>query len=76
MIMRTDYDALLPKGVLFNLKQIQEMGLVKISMMKKLISKNEIEVVKIGNKLHLARTEIIRFLEENTISILNIQEVH
>lgn len=65
--MQTDYDELIPKGVIFNLKQIEEMGIIKIDMAKKLIYKGKIEVVKIGSKLHLSRAELIRYLENNTI---------
>ncbi len=65
--MRTDYDALIPKGVLFNLREIEEMKIIKIDMAKKLIEKRAIEIVKIGNKIHISRTELIRFLEEHTI---------
>lgn len=65
--MRANYDELIPKGVIFNLKEIEEMNIIKIDMAKKLISKNEIEVVKIGNKLHISRSELIRYLEANTI---------
>ena len=65
--MNTNYDALIPKGILFNLKEIEEMNIIKINMAKKLINKKKIEVVKIGNKLHISRAELIRFLQENTI---------
>ena len=65
--MRTNYDELIPKGVIFNLKEIEEMNIIKIDMAKKLIAKNEIEVVKIGNKLHISRSELIRDLQTNTI---------
>jgi len=50
-----------------SLKEIEEMGIIKIDMAKKLIYKGKIEVVKIGSKLHLSRTELIRYLESNTI---------
>jgi hypothetical protein len=69
--MQTDYDKLIPKGVIFNLKQIEEMGIIKIDMAKKLIYKGHIEVVKIGSKLHLSRTELIRYLESNTIPAIS-----
>ena len=69
--MRTNYDELIPKGVIFNLKEIEEMNIIKIDMAKKLISKNEIEVVKIGSKLHISRSELIRYLEANTIVTCN-----
>jgi len=65
--MTTDYEQLLPHKILFNLKEIQEIGIIKIAMAKKLIAKNEIEFVKIGNKIHISRIQLIRFLEGNTI---------
>jgi len=65
--MVAEYDSLLPKGILFNLKQIEEMGIIKVSMAKKLIAKYELEAVKIGNKLHISRAVLIHYLEENTI---------
>lgn len=65
--VKTNYDELIPKGVIFNLKEIEEMNIIKIDMAKKLISKNEIEVVRIGSKLHISRSELIRYLEVNTI---------
>lgn len=69
--MTTNYDSLLPSGIIFNLKQIEKMNLIKIDMAKKLISKNELEVIKIGNKIHISRIELIRYLESNTISKIN-----
>jgi len=65
--MITNYDNLIPQGILFNLRQIEEMNLIKMDMAKKLISKNELETVKIGAKLHISRTELIRYLNDNTI---------
>jgi len=65
--MTTDYNDLIPQGILFNLREIEDMNMIKIEMAKKLIQKRMLEVVKIGNKLHVSRTELIRFLEQNTI---------
>ena len=61
------YDMLIPQGVLFNLKEIEDMKIIKIDMAKKLIYNNELEVVKIGKKIHMSRSEIIKFLVNNTI---------
>ncbi|WP_323586373.1 DNA-binding protein [Aliarcobacter butzleri] len=61
------YDMLIPQGVIFNLKEIEEMKILKTDMAKKLIYNNELEVVKIGSKIHISRTELIRFLVDNTI---------
>jgi hypothetical protein len=65
--MTTNYDTLIPQGILFNLQQIEDMQIIKKNMAKKLIYNHELEVVKIGSKLHISRTELIRFLEENTV---------
>lgn len=67
--MKTNYDSIIPTGVLFNLKQIEDMNIIKVSMAKKLILNGEIEVVKIGNKLHISRAVLIGYLEENTIGV-------
>jgi hypothetical protein len=66
--MRTDYDDLIPKGVLFNLKEIEDMRLIKVDMAKKLIANRELEFVRIGNKIHISRVVLIRYLEANTIN--------
>ncbi len=64
--MITNYEKLIPQAVLFPLAQIDEMGVIKKDMCKKLIISGELEVVRIGAKLHISRTELIRYLEENT----------
>ncbi len=68
--MTTDYNTLIPGGVIFSLRQIEDMNIIKIDMAKKLISNNAIEIVKIGKKIHISRTELIRYLESNTIEAL------
>lgn len=67
--MRTDYNEIIPVGVLFNLKEVEEMRIIKVDMAKKLIANRELEAVKIGNKLHLSRTELIHYLQRNTLSV-------
>ncbi|MFY4788282.1 DNA-binding protein [Aliarcobacter butzleri] len=66
--MSIDYNLIIPNKILFNLKEIEEIGLIKTDMAKKLVYNGYLEVVKIGNKLHISRTELIRYLEENTYS--------
>jgi len=66
--MITDFEKLLPQGILFSIKQINDMNLIKSDMLKKLIYRREIEVVKIGAKNFISRTVLIAFLEENTIT--------
>lgn len=67
--MATDYDKLIPKNILFNIKEIEELGIIKSDMMKKIISKKAIEIVKIGNKTHISRSELIRYLKANTVEV-------
>jgi len=63
----TNYNKLIPDGVLFSLAEVQDMKLLKISTAKKMIDKGILEIVKIGNKIHISRVELIRFLEEQTV---------
>lgn len=67
--MKSNFDELIPKAILFNLRQIEEIGLIKVDMLKKLIANRELEIVKIGNKIHITRSELIRFLVANTIAV-------
>lgn len=62
-----DYDSLIPEGLLFSIKQIDEMKIIKSDMLKKLIYNQEIEVVKVGNKNFISRVALIAYLEANTI---------
>ena len=66
----TNYDKLLPKGLLFSIMEIDEMGLIKSDMLKKLIYNREIEVVKIGTKNFISRSVLISYLEKNTLPAL------
>ena len=61
------YDMLIHQGLIFNLKEKEDMKIIKNNMAKKLIYNNELEVVKIGKKIHITRIEIIKFLVNNTI---------
>ncbi len=65
--MKSSYDELIPQGVLFNLKEIEALKIIKIDMAKKMILNGDIEFVKIGNKLHISRIILIQYLEDNTI---------
>ena len=68
------YDLLVPQGVIFNLKEIEEMKILKTDMAKKLIYDNELAIVKIGKKIHISRTELIKFLIDNTIGANDSKE--
>lgn len=65
--MITDFEQLIPQGVLFSIKQINDMNLIKSDMLKKLIYNGAIEYTKLGNKNHISRTALIDYLQKNTI---------
>ena len=67
--MITNFEELIPQAVLFSIKEINDMGIIKSDMTKKLIYKQAIEVVKIGNKNFISRTALIAFLKQNTIPL-------
>ena len=66
----TDYNLLIPEGVLlFSIKEIDDMHLIKSDFLKKLIYKREIEVVKLGKKNFISRVALIAYLQANTIPV-------
>ncbi|MDN5128048.1 DNA-binding protein [Aliarcobacter butzleri] len=70
--MNVNYNSLLPSKILFSLKEIEDLGVIKTDMAKKLVYSSFLEVVKIGNKIHISREELIRYLKENTYPAKNI----
>ena len=72
--MHTNFEDLIPKKVLFSIKEIAELGIIKSDMCKKLIYNRKIEVVKLGTKNFIARVELIRYLKSRTISAVNSTE--
>lgn len=67
----TDFNILIPEGILFTIKDINDMKLIKSDMLKKLIYNKKIEVIKIGKKNHISRLSLITYLEANIIPIKN-----
>ena len=63
----TDFNKLVPKKKIQTFKEIDEAGLINTGMLFKLYRNGEIEVIKIGNKNHVSRDELIRYLEQNRI---------
>ena len=60
----TNFEEILPNLVLFNLKQLEDFGVLKTPTAKKLITQGKLEAIKIGAKIHITRAEIIRYLTE------------
>ena len=65
----TNYEELLPEGILFSIRQINDMGLIKSDLLKKLIYSHKIEIVKLNSKNFISRTALISYLESQTIPI-------
>ena len=65
--MITDFEKLLPEGILFSIKQINDMGIIKSDLLKKLIYAHKIEVTKLNSKNFISRQALIAYLEANTI---------
>ena len=69
--MITDFDRLIPEGILFSIRQIDDMKLIKSDLLKKLIYANKIEVTKLNSKNFISRTALIAYLETQTIAVQN-----
>ena len=72
--MTINFQDLIPQKVLFSIKEISDLGIIKNDMCKKLIYNRKIEVVKLGTKNFIARVELIRYLKSRTISAVNSTE--
>ena len=68
-MITTNYNELIPNGLLFSIKEIDEMNLIKSDMLKKIIYNREIEVVKIGKKNYISKIALVAYLEANTVPI-------
>ena len=68
-MITTNYNELIPNGLLFSIKEIDEMNLIKSDMLKKIIYNREIEVVKIGKKNFISKIALVAYLEANTVPI-------
>ena len=55
----------LPKQIMFSLRELQDIGFMRISTLKKFIGQGDIEAVKVGAKLFILRDEVIRYFNEN-----------
>ena len=72
--MYTNFQDLIPQRVLFSIKEISDLGIIKSDLCKKLILNRKIEVIKLGNKNFISRAELIWYLQSNTISTIEIEE--
>ncbi len=73
--MHTKFEELIPQKVLFSIKEISDLGIIKSDMCKKLIYNRKIEIVKLGNKNFVSKTELIRYLETELIRYLETRTI-
>ena len=65
--MITNFEELIPEGILFSIKQINDMGLIRSDLLKKLIYRHKIEVTKLNSKNFISRSALVSYLQANTI---------
>ena len=59
-------EELLPKKVSFSLKELEELGFVKITTAKKLINEKKLKAFKVGIKYFVLRDEVVNFVNKNS----------
>ena len=69
--MITNFEELIPEGVLFSIKQINDIGIIKSDLLKKLIYAYKIEVTKLNSKNFISRQALIAYLTKNTFKAIN-----
>ena len=72
--MHTNFEELIPQKVLFSIKEIAELGIIKSDLCKKLIYNRKLEVTKLGNKNFISRAELIGYLQANTILTIKFEK--
>ncbi|MCG3675276.1 hypothetical protein N5U00_09375 [Aliarcobacter butzleri] len=60
-------EELLPKKLSFSLKELEELGFIKIPTAKKLIRLKKLESFKIGVKHFVLRDNVLKYIKNNTI---------
>ena len=61
---------LLPKKISFSLKELEELGFIKIPTAKKLIRLNQLKSFKIGVKHFVLRDSVLEYIKNNTRKII------
>ena len=55
------------KKISFSLKELEELGFIKIPTAKKLIRLNQLKSFKIGVKHFVLREAVLEYIKDNTI---------
>ena len=59
---------IIPKQVSFSLREMHKLKILKRSVATKLIHQGSLESFKVGNKWFVLRTEIINFINKQTVN--------
>lgn len=62
---KCDYENLIPNWVHFSIAELDELHIIKKNMAIKLFKTGILEKKMIGNKKHVTRTELIRYLKND-----------
>jgi len=62
-----NFENLIPNKILFSLKELQSLGLLKVSTAKKLINQGDIVAHRVGVKLFISRIELNRYFTNNIV---------
>ena len=65
--MEANFDKLIPAGILFSIKEIDAMKILRKDFLRKIIFNKGISVVKLGAKNFIARDTLVYYLESNTV---------
>lgn len=58
-------EELLPKRISFSLKELDELGFIKVSSAKKLIKLKKLRTFKVGVKHFILRDDVLSYIKEN-----------
>lgn len=62
MKQENEYDDLIPNWVHFSISELDELRIIKKDMAKKLLVSGVMKPKRIGNKLHVSRKELLKYL--------------
>lgn len=65
-MQKVNFEKELPEQILFSLTNLDDIGVLKRTTAKKFIADGLIISTRIGKKHYISRSEILRFLDENT----------
>ncbi len=58
-------EELLPRRISFSLKELDELGFIKVTTAKKLIKLKKLRSFKVGVKHFILRDDVLNYIEDN-----------